>query len=138
MPIPIIGDIVGAIGGIFQRLIPDKTTQVKLQGELEAIKVSGELNRILGEYGIATAEAQHRSVFVAGWRPSLGWLCTLCLALVWIPQFALGSYFWAVMCIKAHHVVEYPLNMKELYSLLGTLLINGGFRMFEKLKGVAR
>ena len=30
------------------------------------------------------AEAQHSSVFVAGWRPSIGWLCTAALAYAYL------------------------------------------------------
>ena len=60
---------------LIDRLIPD--TEKKAAAELELLKLSqeGDLKKILGQLEINAREAAHPSIFVAGWRPFVGWTC---------------------------------------------------------------
>lgn len=85
-----------------------------------------------------TVEARHRSIFVAGWRPWIGWVAGACIALFYIPQFAMGTYLWYHACLSANSLVSYPIDAAHLFELVATLLGMSGLRTFEKLSGVTK
>ena len=76
---------------------------------------------------INEVEAQHRSMFVAGWRPSVGWGCSL----------AFAYHFVAFPIVRTiYPEVEFPeLDTEPLFTVLMGMLGLGGLRTFEKLKG---
>lgn len=47
-----------------------KGKEIDPEKALKLIEIQNEVNKI---------EAQHRSIFVAGWRPFIGWVCGLAL-----------------------------------------------------------
>ncbi len=76
-------------------------------------------------------EAKHRSVFVAGWRPAIGWVSAIGLAYQFLilPFAGLINSFLAVP-------VELPaIQAAELMTLTLSLLGLGGLRTYEKIKG---
>lgn len=72
------GGIVGAaegVAGIVDRFVETDDEKraaeiIKAKMMMQPSLVQTELNKI---------EATHRSVFVAGWRPFIGWVCGLAL-----------------------------------------------------------
>ena len=70
-------------------------------------------------------EAQHRSVFVAGWRPACGWVCALTLFFHYIVFPFITTY-------TMYDVPE--LDTSFLNTLLMGMLGLGGMRTYEKLK----
>lgn len=101
----------------------DKITVLARLAE-QAYAVQGEIGKI---------EASHRSLFVAGWRPFIGWTCGAALAYTYILRDAL-VYF---VLSPAQSEALPALNVSELSTLLYALLGLGGLRTFEKLKGRA-
>jgi len=80
---------------------------------------------------INEAEAQHRSIFVAGWRPFIGWICGIAMAYNFILRdliiFAMGKDF-----------VPPALQMDHLMTVLMGMLGLGAFRTYEKIKNVSK
>jgi len=79
-------------------------------------------------------EAKHASVFVAGWRPAIGWVCAIGLGY----QFLILPF---AGLINAFYVLpaELPaIQAAELTTLVMALLGLGGLRTFEKSKGLTR
>jgi len=70
-------------------------------------------------------EAQHRTVFVAGWRPFIGWVCGFAFAFHYVVMPLLQSY----TDIK---IVEFDTN--SLFTVLMGMLGLGGLRTYEKIK----
>ncbi len=91
---------------------------VAVEAESLAMKTQGELTKI---------EASSKSLFIAGWRPSIGWICSIGLAFHFIifPLFE-----WATP-LKAPE-----LETGALISLVMALLGLGGMRTYEKRKGI--
>jgi|TARA_E500000318_G_scaffold111829_1_gene132015 hypothetical protein len=79
---------------------------------------------------INEVEAQHRSLFVAGWRPSVGWGCSL----------AFFYHFVIFPIIRTiYPEVDFPvLETEPLFTVLLGMLGLGGLRTFEKLKDKTR
>ena len=79
-------------------------------------------------------EAQHRSIFVAGWRPFTGWICGLALGYTYI-------LYPFMVALAAYNGVEadFPiLNTNELLPVLFGMLGLGGMRTYEKMKDKAK
>ena len=72
-------------------------------------------------------EAQHRTVFVAGWRPFIGWVCGVALAYNFVVR---DLFIWA---IKPDEVPP-ALRMEHLMTVLLGMLGLGGLRTYEKIK----
>jgi hypothetical protein len=78
--------------------------------------------------------AKHRSVFVAGWRPAIGWVAATGLGY----QF-LVLPFAGLINAYAKLPAELPeLQAEQLMTLVLSLLGLGGMRTFEKYKGAAK
>ena len=72
-------------------------------------------------------EAQHRTVFVAGWRPFIGWVCGVALAYNFVIR---DLFIWAIK----PETVPPALQMEHLMTVLLGMLGLGGLRTFEKIK----
>jgi hypothetical protein len=71
-----IDKLIDPVSQIIDKLIPDKDLKIKLKHELES-----ELHRAnLAQLKVNQQEAAHRSLFVAGWRPFVGWVCGVALS----------------------------------------------------------
>ena len=88
--------------------------------------MQGEINKI---------EAAHKSVFVAGWRPFIGWVCGLALAYNFILR---DLMVWGLALTAAGTPPPPPLHLDVLTTILYALLGLGGLRTFEKLQGRTR
>ena len=131
------GPVIDAIVG----LIPDKRAAQEKKLELETAITQAAITASAQQGKINELEAQHKSVFVAGWRPAAGWVCVAGLAyaglvqpfLAWIVTVA--ALFWD----KADQIPALPVvDTDTLYNLLIGLLGLGSMRLWEKTKGVAR
>lgn len=132
--LPVIGGILGIAETLIDRLVPDKHEAEKLKLKLKSKEFEGELKLLQGQLEINKAEATHRSVFVAGWRPSLGWICSAAFAYHYVIQPL-------VVFIAALNGVEVPLpefDSSAMITVLLGMLGLGGFRTYEKLKGVTK
>ena len=76
------------------------------------------------------AEAMHRSVFVAGWRPFIGWVCGLAFAFHYIALPLILTYRPDLT------VPDFDTN--SLFTVLMGMLGLGGLRTYEKLKDKSR
>ena len=112
----------------------EKTSVGNLAWEIrEAIK-GKELdpNQLLEiQTKINEVEAKHRSVFVAGWRPFIGWVCGLALAYNFIIR---DLFIWVI----DPEIVPPALQMEHLMTVLFGILGLAGLRTYEKLKDKAR
>lgn len=132
MSIPIIGTILDAIKGPLDKLIPDKNARKKFDHELEM-----EMLRAgLAQMEINKTEARHPSIFVAGWRPFVGWICGLSLAWHFLGYDIAN---WLRLAFFPAAPAPPALNGTEtLVTVLMSMLGLGGLRTVEKLKGVSR
>jgi hypothetical protein len=132
--IPIVTALLPALGTLIDRLIPDRAAAEKAKAEMEQQLVTAANQAALAQVEVNKIEAAHSSVFVAGWRPSIGWVCAAGLAWAFVLA-PIASWALVVLGVKA----ELPaIHTDYLLELVLAMLGIGGLRTFEKLRGVAR
>ena len=78
--------------------------------------------------------AKHRSVFVAGWRPAIGWVAALGLGY----QFLVLPFAGLINAYLKLPAELPQLQAEQLMTLVLSLLGLGGMRTFEKYKGASK
>jgi hypothetical protein len=132
----LIPSLLPAITNIIGRFLPeDKEERAKAEREIES-QLATHLAKVdLAQMAINREEARSRNIFVAGWRPFIGWTCGISLAWTYVGvpmlQFALAQ-------TDQLHVVLPALDMSEMMPVLLGMLGLGGLRTFEKFKGVSK
>ena len=126
-----IDRLIVPISDILEKLIPDKDLKIRLKHELES-----ELHKAnLAQLKVNQQEAAHNSLFVAGWRPFIGWVCGG--ALCW--HFILQPITVMIIRLAGYEQVILPdFDFSQLSTILMGMLGLGGLRTFEKMKGVSR
>ena len=126
-----IDRLIVPISDILEKLIPDKDLKIRLKHELES-----ELHKAnLAQLKVNQQEAAHNSLFVAGWRPFIGWVCGV--ALCW--HFILQPITVMIIRLAGYEQVILPdFDFSQLSTILMGMLGLGGLTTFEKMKGVSR
>ena len=131
--------LLPALGTLIDRLIPDKAEAERARLDMEAALVNAANQAAMAQVEVNKIEAGHSSVFVAGWRPAIGWVCAASMGLYYIPMAVMGTGLWVWACIEAKALVPRPeLGTGEIIGLVISLLGMGSLRTTEKLNGVAR
>ena len=122
---------VEAVGNVLDKLFTSKDEkltheEIRIRLMMRPNEAQVELNKI---------EAQHRSIFVAGWRPFIGWVCGLSLLYNFILRDIIS---WLVRYYDSSIEPAPELAMEHLITVLVGMLGLGGFRTFEKITKVSK
>ena len=127
--------LIGPVTNLVGKFIEDKDQKNKLAHELATMAENHAQELAKGQLAINQAEAKHKSIFVAGWRPFIGWTCGIALA--W--HFVIAPF---IMFFSAYFGVVLPelptFDMGSLMTVLMGMLGLGGLRTFEKYKGITK
>jgi hypothetical protein len=124
---------------ILTRVWPDPKEQALQLFKLEELKQNGDLAQLnahvqsmAGQLQINLADAKSGSIFQAGWRPAIGWVGAVSLALMYIPKAIVMTVIWTwqniVMLSQSTNVyqvtmIPFPnLGAGEVIGLLGSML----------------
>lgn len=139
-----LGGIVQAISQIADDLVTTDKERLDAELELRRLGLEGakiEADLVRGQLEVNRAEAASSSLFVAGWRPAIGWIGAVALGY----QFLLYPLLvWAWALLQARGLVpgnlQPPpmLDTEALWVVLSGMLGIAGLRSVEKVKGVAR
>ena len=129
-----LASLVGPIVNKFVDRIPDGNERARAKESLERELVEAANSAMLAQTEINAVEAQHKSIFVAGWRPFIGWVCGVGIAWSMVVQPVAQ---WAM--IAWGDGTELPtIDTSYLMELVTAMLGMSGLRTFEKMRGVAR
>tara|TARA_R110000744_G_scaffold44078_4_gene98425 strand:- start:2298 stop:2672 length:375 start_codon:yes stop_codon:yes gene_type:complete len=118
-----INALIGPVSAILDKVIPDKDLREKLSHEIATMAD----RQMSAQIEVNKVEAAHKSLFVAGWRPAIGWICGFALLYSTIISPILGIW------------LEVPeVDTSLLTTVLMGMLGLGAMRTFEKTKGVSR
>ena len=129
-----LASLVGPIVNKFVDRIPNGNERARAKEALEKELVDAANSVMLAQTEINKAEAAHKSIFVAGWRPFIGWVCGVGIAWSMVVQPVAQ---WAM--IAWGDGTELPtIDTSYLMELVTAMLGMSGLRTFEKLRGVSR
>jgi hypothetical protein len=139
-----------------ERLFPDPQARAEEMRKLEELRQAGDVAQLnakvqlmLAQIDVNKAEAKSGSLFVAGWRPAVGWVGAVGLACAFIPKALAVTVLWSIQawvmmdgCLDAtacdiatYQLPPFPeLGLTDLIGILGGILGIGGMRSFDKVK----
>lgn len=125
-----VTDVAKGVADVIDKFV--ETPEEKKAAETLLLKIQQEPDRWQAE--INKIEAAHRSIFVAGWRPFIGWVCGFALAWKFLGE---PIFTWVV---TLYHLPVTPpvINTGELISIIFALLGLGGIRSWEKARGLTK
>lgn len=122
-----IGAVADLANTVVNKIWPDKSEQ-------ERAEIAAAVALVQGQIEINKAEAGSSSLFVAGWRPSIGWVCSAACAWNWIGlPVAKAGLLLAGLKLELS-----PADLSEMMPVMLGMLGLGAMRSFDKVKGVAR
>ncbi|MEM6681822.1 MAG: 3TM-type holin [Pseudomonadota bacterium] len=128
--IPFLAPVIGAVSGVIDKVVKDKDLAEQLKHEIamQDFKLASQ------QIEVNVMEAQHKSIFVAGWRPWIGWVCGVAIAYTFIG----APFISYAVSIFAPDIPPPPqLETDQIFELVLAMLGMSGLRSFEKIKGVA-
>ena len=132
-----IGILVDKLAAPIFNLIDDlfTTEEEKAEARLKLTQLAqeGRLQETLAQIKVNLKEAEHKSIFVAGWRPFVGWTCGVAFAYTFVFQ-PFMTFIAVASGIDMSGLPELDLGM--MLPILGGMLGLGYLRTREKEKGV--
>lgn len=116
-------------GKLIDKFFPDKAQADQARLQLLSMQQSGELAQI----AVNQEESKSPSLFVAGWRPFIGWTCGSACAWNWLGLPVLK----AVLLVFEIKLEVAPADLSEMFPVLLGMLGLGGLRTLERLNGKA-
>lgn len=132
MSITGIGEIANFATDLVNKFWPDKTQAEKDQLALQVQQMTIAANLTQGQIDVNKAEASSQSVFVAGWRPFVGWVCGA--AFGW--TFVIGPLMSFTLSAFKVSVSLPQLDLSQLSPVLMGMLGLGVMRTVEKVNGL--
>ena len=122
--------LIGPVTGLLDKFIEDKDQKARLAHDIATMAEKHAHEAAMAQTDINKAEAQHRSIFVAGWRPFVGWTCGIALCYHFVLQ-----PFLVFLLYSFGYQVDLPVfDMTTLTTILMGMLGLGGLRSYEKVK----
>jgi len=116
-------------------VIPDADEKNRLAHEIATMAEKQAHEAAMAQVEVNKAEAQHKSIFVAGWRPMVGWTCAVALAY----HFVLTPLILFGVGISGVEIPDLPaFDIDWLMTVLLGMLGLGGLRTYEKQKGLTK
>lgn len=136
----ILGGIVDAIGKIADDLFTSDKERLDAQIELQKVSIEAakiDASLATGQMEVNKAEASNASLFVAGWRPAIGWVGAAALFYQYLI-YPFLVWAWALMQAKGWVPVTMNappmLEAEALWVILSGMLGIASLRTVEKVK----
>ena len=129
-----IENLIQPVAGLLDKFIEDKDQKAMLAHEVATMAERHAQELAQAQLEVNKVEAAHKSLFVSGWRPAVGWCCVLGMFgnFIIIP---LANFSLALSMVDVSiPLIELETMMPVLMGMLGL----GAMRSYEKVKQVAR
>ena len=123
----ILSSLIGPATKLLDKVIEDKDQKNALAHEIATMAERHAQELAQGQIEDNKVEAAHKSLFVAGWRPAIGWVC------------ALGLFYNVILANIIGIWVDVPeIDTTLLVPVMMGMLGLGAMRSYEKVQGVSR
>ncbi len=128
-----IGGILKPISDVIDHVTVSGEDKYKLQTAMLQAQIAAQEATTTAQSDVDKVEAANNSVFVAGWRPAVGWVCASALAF----QYLIRPLTQAVYAMLHQTAPALPGIDDNLWQLMFGLLGMGALRSFDKAKGTS-
>ena len=120
----ILSSLIGPATKLLDKVIEDKDQKNALAHEIATMAERHAQELAQGQLEVNKVEAAHKSLFVAGWRPAIGWVC------------ALGLFYNVILANIIGIWVDVPeIDTTLLVPVMMGMLGLGAMRSYERYKG---
>ena len=130
----LIDHLINPISTLLDKVIPDKDLKEQLAYDIATMAERHSHDIIKAQIEVNKTEAAHRSLFVSGWRPAVGWTCCLGLA----GNFLIIPLSNFVMVLAGSDIVIPLIDVSTIMPVLMGMLGLGTMRTVEKINNVER
>lgn len=132
MAIPLLTAVMPVINKVID-LIPDPNARAKAKEQALTTLADYAHKEALEQVKLNQVEAQHKSVFVAGWRPFVGWVG----GFGFLYAVLLAPFMEFIALLFGYTGAFPEVDTALLLTTLGGMLGMGGLRSFDKLNRVS-
>lgn len=111
-----------------------KLSKEELKFKIETLAETQAHALSIAQIDVNKTEAAHSNMFVAGWRPFIGWTCGLGFAI----NFLLAPFMTFTAELLGKSIIFPQADLSTMMPVLMGMLGLGAYRSFEKVKGVSR
>ena len=129
-----IDKLIGPVTSLLDKFIPDADTKVKLAHEVATMAQNHAQELAKGQLEVNKVEAAHNSLFVAGWRPFIGWTCGLGM----FGNFITIPFSNFILALLEYDIVIPLVPLETMMPVLMGMLGLGAMRTYEKKNSVHR
>ncbi len=126
--------LIGPVTGLLDKFIEDKDKKNAIAFELSTMAERHAQELAKGQLEVNKVEAAHKNMFVAGWRPAVGWVCVAGMA----GNFILIPFANFSLALSGSDIIIPLIALSEMMPVLMGMLGLGAMRTVEKTKGVQR
>ena len=130
----LIDRLISPISALLDKVIPDKDLKEQLAHDIATMAERHSHDIIKAQIEVNKTEAAHKSLFVSGWRPAVGWTCCLGLA----GNFLVIPFSNFVMALAGSDIVIPLIDVSTMMPVLMGMLGLGTMRTIEKINNVQR
>ena len=129
-----IDKLIGPVTGLLDKFIEDKDQKNALAHEIATMSERHAQELAKGQLEVNKAEAQHKSLFVSGWRPAVGWCCVFGM----MGNFMVIPFTNFVLALLKIDVTVPLIDTATMMPVLMGMLGLGAMRTYEKRTGVSK
>ena len=129
-----IDKLIGPVTGLLDKFIEDKDQKNAFAHEIATMSERHAQELAKGQLEVNKAEAQHKSLFVSGWRPAVGWCCVFGM----MGNFMVIPFTNFVLALLKIDVVVPLIDTATMMPVLMGMLGLGAMRTYEKRTGVSK
>jgi hypothetical protein len=126
--------LIGPVTGLLDKFIEDKDQKAKLAHEIATMSQKYAQEIAKGQLEVNKVEAAHKSLFVAGWRPAVGWVCVLGM----FGNFITIPFSNFVLALLGIDIIIPLVPLETMMPVLMGMLGLGAMRTYEKKNAVHR
>jgi len=134
MILNLVQSLAEPVTKVLDKVIEDKDQKAALAHEIATLADKQAQEQMMGQIDVNKTEAQHPSMFVAGWRPAVGWVCALAM----LFNFLLIPFINPGLDVGGLDIQLDLIDMETMMPVLFGMLGLGGMRTAEKIKKVER
>lgn len=126
--------LIGPVTGLLDKFIEDKDQKARLAHDLATMADQHAQELAKAQLEVNKVEAAHKSLFVSGWRPAVGWVCVLGM----FGNFITIPFSNFVLAIFGIDIVIPLVPLETMMPVLMGMLGLGAMRTYEKKNSVHR